>query len=132
MSFFTFSILLSSPLHICPARLPQATESSLEYPGWALAVLSMLILAASLPVPVGYLLSLIGGGRGPIDTGSVTDVHRERYTKCDSSEPETLQSNGPVNELEEMARAAFLPLGLDHYRLLPQQEDGEEEEDTVV
>ncbi|XP_062387837.1 sodium-dependent neutral amino acid transporter B(0)AT2 [Sardina pilchardus] len=111
-----------------------ATENTLAYPGWALAVLTMLILAASLPVPIGYVISLIKGGRGPPDEGSIPDAHRDRYTKCESSDRDTLQSNGPVNELEEMARAAFLPLGHDHYRLLPQQEDGddEEEEDTVV
>ncbi|KAL2100874.1 hypothetical protein ACEWY4_002635 [Coilia grayii] len=110
-----------------------ASESTLEYPGWALAVLSMLILAAAIPVPVGYLLSFISGGRGPPDQDSVADVHRERYTKCESSD-EAAQSNGPINDLDVMARAAFLPLGHDHYSLLPQLEDGEEEEeeDTVV
>lgn len=136
ISFCLSSFLLSISLPLFPhpfsLSLSQATESSLPYPGWALAMLTMLILAASLPVPLGYLMSITRGGRGPPDEGSSPDVHRDRYTKCESSEPESVQSNGHVNELEEMARAAFLPLGHDHYRLLPQQEDGEEEEDTVV
>ena len=34
---------------------PQATEVTLEYPDWAIAVLSGLILFAIMPVLLGYL-----------------------------------------------------------------------------
>lgn len=46
-----------------------ASEKHLPYPDWALAVLSILIVVASLPVPIGYLHAVILErlGRAPSD-----------------------------------------------------------------
>uniref|UniRef100_A0A4W5LDJ0 Transporter n=1 Tax=Hucho hucho TaxID=62062 RepID=A0A4W5LDJ0_9TELE len=111
-----------------------ASETTLEYPGWALAMLAMLILAATLPVPVGYFHSwLKNRGMGPEGELASQEIDRERYTKCNSSD--ALDSNSqhaPSVEDDGRPRASFLPLGLDHYRLLPQQEDVEEEEEDTV
>ncbi|XP_050962458.1 sodium-dependent neutral amino acid transporter B(0)AT2 [Labeo rohita] len=105
------------------------SETSLEYPGWALAMLSMLIIVASLPVPIGYLLSLLKGGRSlPVEEGEI-EPPREQYSKCSSSEPEPNNHHSPLDEDRNRLRSTFLPLGAEHYRLLPQQEDGEEEEE---
>ncbi|KAL0198014.1 hypothetical protein M9458_006554, partial [Cirrhinus mrigala] len=107
------------------------SETSLEYPGWALVMLSMLIIVASLPVPIGYLLSFLRGGRSlPVEEGEI-EPPRERYSKCNSAEPEPNNHHSPLDEDRNRPRSTFLPLGAEHYRLLPQQEDGEEEEDTV-
>ncbi|XP_030649417.1 sodium-dependent neutral amino acid transporter B(0)AT2 [Chanos chanos] len=107
------------------------SESSLEYPGWALAVLSLLILTASLPVPIGYLHSLLCRRRGLAgdEDEDVADRPRERYTKCSTAEPEANNQPASLAENDSHHRVHFLPLGVDHYRLLPQQEDGEEEEE---
>lgn len=37
----------------------QASEEYLEYPGWALAVLALLILFAMMPVPVGLIHAVL-------------------------------------------------------------------------
>lgn len=37
----------------------QATEESLDYPDWALAVLALLIIFAMLPVPLGLIHSFL-------------------------------------------------------------------------
>ncbi|KAJ8250965.1 hypothetical protein GJAV_G00215660 [Gymnothorax javanicus] len=101
-----------------------AEEMTLEYPGWALAVLALLILVASLPIPVGYAHSLLttragrseGGADGP-------GLEGERYAKCETAEPD--QSAEDRDE-------RFRPIGGEQYQLLPQQEEEEEEEDTGV
>ncbi|XP_056144454.1 sodium-dependent neutral amino acid transporter B(0)AT2 [Lampris incognitus] len=116
----------------------QASEMSLEYPSWALGVIGMLILLASLPVPIGYIYSMMKNRNFPSmspEEGGGQEMHRERYTKCGSSEQ--LDHSSPCVPSEEgdnRPRAAFLALGSDHYRLLSQQEDleDEEEEDTGV
>ncbi|TKS91804.1 Sodium-dependent neutral amino acid transporter SLC6A17 [Collichthys lucidus] len=113
-----------------------ASEMTLEYPGWALAMIVMLIVFASLPVPIGYIHSMLKNRR-VLNTHSeevrCQELHRELYTKCSSNEQ--LDSNShphvPSEEDEARPRAAFLPLGNEHYRLLPQQEE-EDEEDTGV
>ncbi|XP_051969622.1 solute carrier family 6 member 16b isoform X1 [Xyrauchen texanus] len=48
----------------------KASEEQLPYPDWALAVLIMLIIFASLPVPIGYLhfTLLKRFGQSPMDT----------------------------------------------------------------
>nr|XP_023992003.1 sodium-dependent neutral amino acid transporter B(0)AT2-like [Salvelinus alpinus] len=111
-----------------------ASETTLEYPGWALAMLAMLILAATLPVPVGYFHSwLKNRGMDPEGELAGQEIDRERYTKCNSRD--ALDSNSqhtPSVEDDGRPRASFLPLGLDHYRLLPQQEDVEEEEEDTM
>ncbi|KAE8283062.1 Sodium-dependent neutral amino acid transporter B(0)AT2 [Larimichthys crocea] len=113
-----------------------ASEMTLEYPGWALAMIVMLIVFASLPVPIGYIHSMLKNRR-VLNTHSeevrCQELHRELYTKCSSNEQ--LDSNShhlvPSEEDEARPRTAFLPLGNEHYRLLPQQEE-EDEEDTGV
>ncbi|XP_077068512.1 sodium-dependent neutral amino acid transporter B(0)AT2 isoform X2 [Siphateles boraxobius] len=108
------------------------SEASLEYPGWALIMLSMLIIIASLPVPIGYLLSFLRGGRSlPVEEGEV-EPPRERYSKYNSDESEPNNHHSPVDEDRNRPRSTFLPLGAEQYRLLSQLEDGEEEEDTEV
>lgn len=121
------TVVLMSSISLC-----QGSEASLEYPGWALIMLSMLIIIASLPVPIGYLLSFLRGGLSlPVEEGEV-EPPRERYYKCNSDEPEPNNHDSPVDADRNRPRSTFLPLGAEHYRLLPQQEDGEEEDDTGV
>lgn len=43
----------------------QAIDGFLPYPGWALAVLSLLIIFAMLPVPVGFIYSYVQDRRKP-------------------------------------------------------------------
>lgn len=116
----------------------QASEMTLEYPGWALAMIVLLIVVASLPVPIGYIHftlknHMVRDTRS--EEGSCQEVHRELYTKCSSTEQ--LDSNSqhrvPSEEEEAHPRTAFLPMGNEHYRLLPQQEvEDDDEQDTVV
>uniref|UniRef100_A0A672MI69 Transporter n=1 Tax=Sinocyclocheilus grahami TaxID=75366 RepID=A0A672MI69_SINGR len=74
------------------------SETSLEYPGWALVMLSMLIIVAFLPVPIGYLLSFLRGGQSlPVEEGEV-EPPRERYSKCNSAEPEPNNHHSPLDE----------------------------------
>ncbi|XP_056609472.1 sodium-dependent neutral amino acid transporter B(0)AT2 [Triplophysa dalaica] len=108
------------------------SETTLEYPGWALAMLSMLIIAASLPVPIGYLLTFLRNRQSLTVEEDEAERPRERYSKCNSAEPETNNHHSPLDENNSRPHTAFLTLGAEHYRLLPQQEDAEEEEDTVV
>ncbi|XP_029913962.1 sodium-dependent neutral amino acid transporter B(0)AT2 [Myripristis murdjan] len=115
------------------------SEMSLQYPGWALAMIGMLILLATLPVPIAYIHSMLQNRRavniGSADGGG-QEMHREMYTKCRSSDQLDSGSLRFSSEHDEaQPRIGFLPLGDDHYRLLPQQEgmeDDEEEEDTGV
>ncbi|XP_060882233.1 sodium-dependent neutral amino acid transporter B(0)AT2 [Labrus mixtus] len=115
-----------------------ASEMTLEYPGWALAMIIMLMVVACLPVPIGYLLSMWKsrrGGNSRSEEGESPEVHRELYTKCSSNEQ--LDSNShrraPSEEDEARPRVVFLPLGHELYRLLPQDgEDDDEEQDTGV
>ncbi|XP_049925797.1 sodium-dependent neutral amino acid transporter B(0)AT2 isoform X1 [Epinephelus moara] len=115
------------------------SEMTLEYPGWALAMIVMLIVFASLPVPIGYIHSMLKNRRGRIthsEEGGGQEMHRELYTKCSSTELLDSSSHHGILSEEEQAhpRTAFLPLGNEHYRLLPQQEeeDDDDEQDTGV
>uniref|UniRef100_W5JZ02 Transporter n=1 Tax=Astyanax mexicanus TaxID=7994 RepID=W5JZ02_ASTMX len=105
------------------------SESSLEYPGWALVMLSMLIVTACLPVPAGYLHSLLTQRRDQAEEDE-SERHRERYSKCHSAEPELNNHRPLLDEEGSRPRSTFLVLGVDHYSPLPQQED--EEEDTEL
>lgn len=115
----------------------QASEMTLEYPGWALAMIVMLIVFASLPVPIGYIHSMLKNHWAPNTRSEEVggqEMHRELYTKCSSTE--LLDSNShhgvPSEEDEALPRTTFLPMGNEHYRLLPQQEEEDEEQDTGV
>uniref|UniRef100_A0AAR2LHR4 Transporter n=1 Tax=Pygocentrus nattereri TaxID=42514 RepID=A0AAR2LHR4_PYGNA len=110
------------------------SETSLEYPGWALVMLSVLIVTASLPVPVGYLYYLITQRQDQPEEAGMTEQQRERYSKCYSTEPELSNHLPMLNEAGSRPHSTFLPLGMDHYRPLPQQEDEDEdeEEDTEL
>ncbi|XP_007256349.3 sodium-dependent neutral amino acid transporter B(0)AT2 [Astyanax mexicanus] len=105
------------------------SESSLEYPGWALVMLSMLIVTACLPVPAGYLHSLLTQRRDQAEEDE-SERHRERYSKCHSAEPELNNHRPLLDEEGSRPSSTFLVLGVDHYSPLPQQED--EEEDTEL
>ncbi|XP_062874652.1 sodium-dependent neutral amino acid transporter B(0)AT2 [Trichomycterus rosablanca] len=105
------------------------SENALEYPGWALAMLSLLIIVASLPVPIGVVHSLLTRKRDPSETEGMSEHHRERYSKCNSAEPELNNHHPSLDEDASQPLANFLHVAVDHYRLLPQQEDGEEDEE---
>ncbi|XP_048847367.1 sodium-dependent neutral amino acid transporter B(0)AT2 isoform X2 [Brienomyrus brachyistius] len=112
-----------------------ASERVLPYPGWALALLSLLILLACLPLPVLYIHTLLRrrlGSRGaPLEAGL---SHRDTYMKCETDEPAAAQQLIPLEGEQESDRGSFLSLGAEHYRLLPQKDLVEEdiEEDTGV
>lgn len=107
---------------------------TLEYPGWALGMIVFLIVFASLPVPIGYIHFTVQKRwirNTPAEEGESQEMHREMYTKCSSTEQ--LESHRMTSEEDEARpRTAFLPLGNEHYRLIPQLEDEDEEEDTGV
>ncbi|KAJ8347232.1 hypothetical protein SKAU_G00286330 [Synaphobranchus kaupii] len=111
-----------------------AEEMTLEYPGWALVLLTMLILIASLPIPIGYAHSLLKTrlGRTRGEDGECKP-ERERYTKCDTAEPNDARRRTlSIEDNENRPGASFLPIDIDRYQLLPQQEEVEDEEDTGV
>nr|XP_057904130.1 sodium-dependent neutral amino acid transporter B(0)AT2 isoform X2 [Doryrhamphus excisus] len=113
-----------------------ASEMTLEYPGWSLAMIVLLMVFASLPVPIGYIHSTLQHRWLPDahtdEGGSGQEVHRDLYTKCNSVEQLDFNSVTPEEDTAR-SRITFLPVGGEHYRLLPQQEDDEEEQqDTGV
>ncbi|XP_061830015.2 sodium-dependent neutral amino acid transporter B(0)AT2-like [Nerophis lumbriciformis] len=111
------------------------SEMTLEYPSWALAMIVLLILLASLPVPIGYIHATLQHRWLPnahAEEAGGQDVRRDLYTKCSSAEQ--LDSNSHQVTPEEdgvRSRTTFLPVGSEHYHLLSQQEE-EEEQDTGV
>uniref|UniRef100_A0A8C9T2E3 Transporter n=1 Tax=Scleropages formosus TaxID=113540 RepID=A0A8C9T2E3_SCLFO len=108
-----------------------ASETTLEYPGWALAFLCMFMLVALLPLPIAYLHAML---RSDADAHTVPPEQQELqgdgYLECDWAEPESISSS--PQEQAGPCRAVFLPPGTDCYTRLPQHEDYEEEEDTAV
>ncbi|KAM7386666.1 hypothetical protein PAMA_009332 [Pampus argenteus] len=112
-----------------------ASEMTLEYPGWALAMIVMLIVFASLPVPIGYIHSTLknrGTPNAHSEEGGGREVHRELYTKCSSTDQLDSDSHQvPSEEHDAGPRSTFLPLVHEHYRLLSRQED-DDEQDTGV
>ena len=117
----------------------QGSEMTLEYPGWALGMIVMLILLASLPVPIGYIHSTWKSRQlrhAHSEEGAGPEVHRELYTKCDSTDQLDSSSHrrAPSEEDEARPRTIFHPIGSEHYRLLPQhqEEEEDEEQDTGV
>ncbi|XP_061606562.1 sodium-dependent neutral amino acid transporter B(0)AT2 [Phyllopteryx taeniolatus] len=114
-----------------------ASEMTLEYPGWALVMIVLLIVFASLPVPVSYVHSTLQHLRllnSDSMEGAGKEVNRDLYTKCSSVEQLDFNSQQATTEEEGVRpRTTFLPVGSEHYRLLPQKEDlDEEDQDTGV
>ncbi|KAG7505135.1 hypothetical protein JOB18_024332 [Solea senegalensis] len=114
------------------------SEMTLEYPGWALAMIVMLIVFASLPVPIGYIHSVLKDRRlrsAHSKEGGGQEMHRELYTKCNSTEQldSNSQCRAPTAEGERRP-SAFPPMGNELYQPLGQEEeeDDEEEQDTGV
>ncbi|XP_015237892.1 PREDICTED: sodium-dependent neutral amino acid transporter B(0)AT2-like isoform X1 [Cyprinodon variegatus] len=73
-----------------------ASEIHLPYPSWALAVLALLIIFAMLPVPVGFIHSVVQDWRWPThrdtETGHYSIVNGDETPMTDMSEPD--QRNG--------------------------------------
>ncbi|CAL8265150.1 unnamed protein product [Gadus morhua 'NCC'] len=131
-----------------------ASEDSLKYPGWALAMITVLIIIPTLPVPIGYVYSTLrsrGASRLRSQDAAVAgcvaivgqDGHREMYTKCSSMErlDDALEEEEEEDEKQRgvaaCSRVGFLSgRSEEHYQLLPQQAElemeEEQEEDTVV
>uniref|UniRef100_A0A4W5Q7Z8 Transporter n=1 Tax=Hucho hucho TaxID=62062 RepID=A0A4W5Q7Z8_9TELE len=111
-----------------------ASEMTLDYPDWALGVLAVLIIFATLPVPLGYIHSTlrnrtrrnsIGSGLGT-DTGGV-------YTKCSTVECDTPVAALLDEHLERnrIPKDSPSPLAEENLRLLPQREGAEDIEDST-
>uniref|UniRef100_A0A3B4AKQ2 Uncharacterized protein n=1 Tax=Periophthalmus magnuspinnatus TaxID=409849 RepID=A0A3B4AKQ2_9GOBI len=113
----------------------QASEKTLEYPGWGMAMIVMLIVFASLPVPIAYIHYLVQSRRIRSinsEERDSPDMQRELYTKCNSVEQLDFNHQGRAQEPDSpRVGPIFLPGGHELYRLLPQQED-DEEQDTGV
>uniref|UniRef100_A0A3Q2Q360 Transporter n=1 Tax=Fundulus heteroclitus TaxID=8078 RepID=A0A3Q2Q360_FUNHE len=69
-----------------------ASEVHLPYPGWALAVLALLIVFAMLPVPVGFIYSVLQDRRKPThrdtETGHYSIVNTDETPMTDLSVPD--------------------------------------------
>ena len=139
---------------IIPTARLQASEDSLKYPGWALAMITVLIIIPTLPVPIGYVYSTLrsrGASRLRSQDAAVAgcvaivgqDGHREMYTKCSSMErldaalEEEEEEDEKQRGVAACSRVGFLSgRSEEHYQLLPQQAElemeEEQEEDTVV
>ncbi|KAL0984299.1 hypothetical protein UPYG_G00139630 [Umbra pygmaea] len=112
----------------------KASEVILEYPDWALAVLAILIISATLPIPLGFIHSTlrnrtrrnsIASGLGS-DTGGV-------YTKCSTVE---CDSPGAALLDEHLERNGFpkdstSPFAEENLQLLPQREEVEHTEEST-
>ncbi|XP_029485237.2 sodium-dependent neutral amino acid transporter B(0)AT2-like [Oncorhynchus nerka] len=112
----------------------KASEETLDYPDWALGVLAVLIIFATLPVPLGYIHSTLRNRarRNSIGSGLGTDMGGV-YTKCSTVECDT-----PVAALldEHLERNRIpidspSPLAEENLRLLPQREGAEDVEDST-
>lgn len=110
-----------------------ASEKTLEYPGWGMVMIVMLIMLATLPVPIVYIHSMLQNRRICTINSEESDspeMQRELYTKCSSVEQ--IEFNHQVcAEDQEGPRTMFLPVGHELYQLLSQQEE-DEEQDTGV
>ncbi|XP_054913694.1 sodium-dependent neutral amino acid transporter B(0)AT2-like isoform X1 [Poeciliopsis prolifica] len=69
-----------------------ASEVRLPYPGWALAVLALLIVFAMMPVPVGFVYSVLQDRRRPssrdTDTGLCRIVNSDETPMTDMTDPD--------------------------------------------
>ncbi|XP_034046911.1 sodium-dependent neutral amino acid transporter B(0)AT2 [Thalassophryne amazonica] len=111
-----------------------ASDTILEYPGWALAMIVLLIVFASLPVPVVYIYSTLQNRwahNSSPEEGDEQEMQYELNTKCSSNEQLDVNSHHLASDDDEpQPRTTFLPIGNERYRLLPQEEEEEEEEEA--
>lgn len=76
----------------------QASEETLEYPGWALAVLSLLIILAMLPIPLGFIHATLqsragsraGGGAGDPPIGFQAISTNDEDDKCETPKTDVM------------------------------------------
>ncbi|CAB1337897.1 unnamed protein product [Coregonus sp. 'balchen'] len=109
-----------------------ASEVSLEYPDWALAVLAVLIIFTTLPVPLGYIHSTLRNRTRHNPLGSGTDT-RGVYTKCSTVECDTPVAALLDEHLERngIPKDSPSPFAEENLRLLPQREGVEVIEDST-
>ncbi|XP_018590540.2 sodium-dependent neutral amino acid transporter B(0)AT2-like [Scleropages formosus] len=111
-------MLFKRPTYVAWNR-EEATEVRLEYPGWALGVLTILIVIASLPIPLGVLHSLLRSWLGAAPTWGA-NAERETYTKCSSVDLDSV----PVDTREEGGDGESP--GAERCRLLAREDEAEE------
>ncbi|MCI4374906.1 hypothetical protein PGIGA_G00011860 [Pangasianodon gigas] len=129
--FAMLTLLAASLLNMCFKR-PQyvswnremASEVKLMYPDWALAMLSLLIIIAVLPVPLGYAHSVLWRRSSQSALNTEAGYAPCSTTDTDSA-PLSTQLNAELNP-------ASSPLAEEGYRLLPQTGEEEGEESTRV
>ncbi|KAK7118823.1 hypothetical protein R3I94_022355 [Phoxinus phoxinus] len=92
-------MILNRPTYTAWNR-EKASKEDLPYPGWALAVLSTLILVAFLPVPIGYLHALLLErlGQSPADPEA-------RYEPCATTDTDLTPLDTLHPLLEENQRS---------------------------
>ncbi|XP_030622940.1 solute carrier family 6 member 16b [Chanos chanos] len=103
-----------------------ASEEKLKFPGWAVAVLSGLIVIATLPVPFGFFYTTHRQRRNQSGQGAVTmDTEAGGYIRCSTTETDA----APQSTRLELNGHAAPPLSEENLSLLRQ---GDEEETTGV
>ncbi|XP_061665316.1 sodium-dependent neutral amino acid transporter B(0)AT2-like [Syngnathoides biaculeatus] len=65
-------------------RQATGSEVATPYPGWALAVLALLIVFAMLPVPLGFVYTLLRDRNGARSGGAAADEYRIVSTSCET------------------------------------------------
>ncbi|XP_067875988.1 sodium-dependent neutral amino acid transporter B(0)AT2-like [Heterodontus francisci] len=126
------ALLLASLIHMC-IKHPQyrawnrekAEEVLLEYPDWALAMMILLIIIASLPIPLMYVQHMVLDRR--------TAYSECVYIRGDEGEEPSLPMN--ENEEETPGRNGYLKVetdeeGLERAQLLGEEEDVFEMDDV--
>ncbi|KAI4903495.1 hypothetical protein NFI96_030469 [Prochilodus magdalenae] len=94
------------------AHLDQAKEGDLEYPDWALAVLSSLIVLAVLPVPLGYAYAVL-------------------QQRSSQSALDTVTGYAPCSTMDTDSAPMSTPLAEENFSLLPLGEGAEEGEEST-
>ncbi|XP_017157221.1 sodium-dependent neutral amino acid transporter B(0)AT2-like [Poecilia reticulata] len=91
-----------------------ASEVRLTYPGWALAVLALLIVFAMLPVPVGFIYSVLQDRRRPtsrhLEAGLYRIVNFDETPMTDMTDPDRTdpdRTNPDRTDLDH--RNGFIP-----------------------
>ncbi|KAL6488168.1 hypothetical protein MHYP_G00019090 [Metynnis hypsauchen] len=105
-------LLCASLLRMCFSRptytawnREKAVEEELEYPDWALAVLSSLIVIAVLPVPLGYAHSVLQQR-----TGQSALATEAGYAPCSTTDTDSAPNSTPMAEesFDLLARGMFV------------------------